>query len=99
MRVVIAGGSGLIGSWLAPDLESRGVEVLRLVRRPPQAASDAEASWDPAAGRLDPGILDGADAVVNLAGQNVGAGRWTARPKALLSSSRLDSARTGPRIS
>lgn len=94
MRVVIAGGSGLIGSWLAPDLESRGMEVVRLVRRPQPAASDAEASWDPAAGRLDPGILEGADAVVNLAGHSVGAGRWTARTKALLSSSRLDSTNT-----
>lgn len=94
MRVVIAGSSGLIGSWLAPDLESRGVEVLRLVRRPSAVVSDSEAHWDPATGRLDPTVLDGSDAVVNLAGHNIGNSRWTARTKRLLLSSRLDSTAT-----
>lgn len=94
MRVVIAGSSGLIGSWLVPDLESRGVEVLRLVRRPSVAASDSEAHWDPATGRLDPAVLDGSEAVVNLAGHNIGNGRWTARAKRLLLSSRIDSTGT-----
>lgn len=94
MRVVIAGSSGLVGNWLAPDLESRGVEVVRLVRAPQAARTATQATWDPAAGDLDPAVLDGADAVVNLAGHSIGGGRWTARTKALLHSSRIDSTRT-----
>jgi uncharacterized protein (TIGR01777 family) len=50
--------------------------------------------WDPSAGELDPAVLSGADAVINLNGRNISAGRWTARVKDELRSSRLDATRT-----
>ncbi|MCP3801819.1 TIGR01777 family oxidoreductase [Allokutzneria sp. A3M-2-11 16] len=87
MRVVIAGSSGLIGSALIPVLRQAGHEVLRLVRRRP-AAPD-ERGWDPYAGRLDEGALDGADAVVNLCGAGIGERRWTEERKRALITSRI----------
>jgi len=92
MLVVLAGGSGLIGSALADALRADGHGVRRLVRGPADGADTA--SWDPAAGRLDAGVLADADAVVCLSGAGVGDRRWTAAYKAQLRSSRLDSVGT-----
>lgn len=75
MRVVVSGASGLIGSALLPALRAAGHQPVALVRRPPRTADEIE--WDPAAGKLDPGALDSADAVVHLAGAGIGDRRWT----------------------
>lgn len=80
MRVVIAGSSGLIGSALTTSLLADGHEVVRLVRRPAATTGDGhatEVTWDPAAAYVPTSALDGADAVVNLAGAGVGDHRWT----------------------
>lgn len=66
----MAGSSGFLGRKLTGRLRADGHEVVRLVRRP--AAAGDEVSWDPAAGRLDPGAMSRADAVVNLAGSPLG---------------------------
>jgi uncharacterized protein (TIGR01777 family) len=85
MRVVIAGSSGLIGTSLVAALRGAEHEVLRLVRRRPGAPD--ERGWDPPAGRIDAGTLDGVDAVVNLCGAGVGDKRWNdARKQVLLDS-------------
>jgi uncharacterized protein len=91
VRVVITAATGLIGSALAAGLQADGVDVLRLVRRPP--SGPGEVRWDPAAadGGLDPATLDGADAVVHLSGAPVAPGRWTAARKLELRSSRIAS--------
>lgn len=91
-RIVLAGSSGLIGSALSAYLAARGDEVVRLVRRP--ARDPGELSWDPVAGRLDAVALQGAAAVVNLAGAGVGDRRWSHDYKALIRSSRIDTTRT-----
>lgn len=90
MRIVVAGSQGFIGSALVPHLRAAGHDVRRLVRRPP-AAPD-ELTWDPAAGVLDPRAIDGADAVVNLAGVNVGERRLTAARKREVLASRVGTA-------
>ena len=87
MRVAVAGSSGLIGTCLVAVLRSAGHEVLRLVRRAP-AAPD-ERGWDPPAGRLDPGALDGVDAVVNLCGHGLGLQRWNEERKQAIRDSRI----------
>ncbi|GAB2970612.1 TIGR01777 family oxidoreductase [Saccharothrix stipae] len=85
MRVVIAGSSGLIGTSLVAALRGAEHEVLRLVRRRPSAPD--ERRWDPPAGRIDAGALDGVDAVVNLCGAGVADKRWSdARKQVLLDS-------------
>ncbi|MFJ3405215.1 TIGR01777 family oxidoreductase [Promicromonospora sp. NPDC090134] len=97
MDVVVAGSHGLIGSALVADLVTRGHGVRRLVRRGAESSGAAEAAapsgvrhvpWDPRTGELDPAALDGADAVVNLAGAGIGDHRWTPAYKQKLLGSR-----------
>jgi len=90
MRIVVAGASGFVGRPLVEHLRGHGHQVLRLVRDPGQVADAEAALWDPAAGTLDPGLVEGADAVVNLCGQGIGDRRWTARVKRALRISRLE---------
>ncbi|MEV6599318.1 TIGR01777 family oxidoreductase [Actinoplanes sp. NPDC051346] len=92
MRIVMAGASGFLGTTLAEQLRRGGHEIVRLVRRPAEAPD--EATWNPSGGQLDPTLLVGADAVINLAGAGVGDKRWTARYKSLIRSSRVDSTGT-----
>ncbi|KGN38440.1 NAD-dependent epimerase [Knoellia subterranea KCTC 19937] len=87
-RIAVAGSSGLIGGALCRSLSARGDDVVRLVRRPSRDAT--EVSWDPSTRRLDPQVLDGVDAVINLAGASLGARRWNARQKVELLRSRTD---------
>ena len=85
MRIAISGASGLVGQALVPFLTTAGHRVDRLVRRPAQGPD--EITWDPAAGTVDLAALEGVDAVIHLAGENVGDGRWTeARKRAILES-------------
>ncbi|WP_395475129.1 TIGR01777 family oxidoreductase [Saccharopolyspora spinosa] len=87
MHVVVAGSSGLIGTSLVVGLRQAGHDVVRLVRRLPQAPD--ERGWDPETGQLDADALDGADAVVNLCGAGIGDKRWTPERKRLLVHSRV----------
>jgi uncharacterized protein (TIGR01777 family) len=91
MRVLVTGASGLVGSALVRHLAREGREVVRLVRRPPRDVS--ERSWDPAHNVLDPQALDGADAVIHLAGASIGDGRWSRARKELILESRVQSTR------
>ncbi|MGO4187286.1 TIGR01777 family oxidoreductase [Pseudarthrobacter sp. TAF60_1] len=92
MHIVIAGASGLIGTHLSATLREAGHEVVTLVRRKP--SSSAEIEWDPAAHRLDPAALAGADAVINLSGAGIGDRPWTRHRITELFTSRLSATRT-----
>jgi uncharacterized protein len=85
--VAIAGASGFLGSTLARHLTREGHEVRRIGRA---SSRDVDFHWDLDAGRLDPAALDGAEVVVNLAGENV-AQRWTREHKQAILASRLRS--------
>lgn len=87
MKVAVTGSSGLVGSALVPFLTTGGHEVVRLVRRAPKAKD--EARWEPETGAIDSATLEGVDAVVHLAGENIAGGRWTEARKARLRSSRV----------
>jgi uncharacterized protein len=91
MNILITGASGLIGSRLVPLLESAGHQVVRLVRRPPQ--DERERQWNPTAEQLEPELFEGAEAVIHLAGENIGEGRWTAARKERLRESRVHGTR------
>ncbi len=89
MRIVVAGSSGYIGSALLDRLRAAGHDVVRLVRREPDQPD--EVYWRPNQEDLDPAVVRGADAVINLAGAGVGDQRWTEEYKRLLRSSRVNS--------
>jgi uncharacterized protein len=94
MKVVVAGGSGYIGRQLAASLLQEGHEVVVASRARAAAAPGRGpriVSWD-AKTASGPwvGELGGAQAVINLAGTNLGSGRWTRRRMAEILSSRLN---------
>lgn len=90
-RIVVAGGSGMIGTPLIAALRAAGHEVDALVRREPRAAG--EFHWEPRAGLLDPRALEGADAVINLSGASIARIPWTDGYRRELVSSRIDATR------
>lgn len=92
MMVLLAGASGLIGPVLRETLLADGHTVRTLVRREP--TTPAEDRWDPAAGLMDPGVLDGVDVVVCLSGAGVGDKRWTEKYKKAIVDSRVDTVGT-----
>src|SRR3954452_5485172 len=84
LTIAVTGSGGLIGTALTALLTTSGHQVIRLVRRPPRHAG--ERYWrpeDPA-----PGLLDGVDAVIHLAGASIG-GRFTPERKAEIRDSRI----------
>lgn len=92
MRILVTGVTGLIGKRLSELLVRRGDEVEGLTRakaRPELALSQ----WDPTATTLDPDTVAGFDAVVHLAGDNIGQGRWTRAKKARIKQSRVHGTR------
>ena len=91
MQIAISGSSGLIGSALVSFLTAGGHRVFRLVRGIAPGADSIR--WDPAVGVRDVALLEGLDGVVHLAGENIGAGRWTARRKAEIRRSRVEGTR------
>ena len=111
MRIIIPGGSGLIGRALIPALEAEGHEVWVLTRHPETARPTGKAraaAWD---GNTTAGwnqLLEGAGVVINLAGENIGSAPWTADRLRRIRSSRtnagqaivegLKKARNGPKI-
>jgi hypothetical protein len=86
-RMVVAGGTGLVGGHLVRCLLDQGIQVAVLTRKPralsfPEGASGH--GWDEL-----PGLLEGVDAVINLAGEGIADQRWTPRRKAAIRNSRI----------
>jgi uncharacterized protein (TIGR01777 family) len=88
MKVLVGGATGLIGSALARQLKEQGHDVLSLTRNPGGAADAV--GWDPEKKSIDAEKLPDVDAVVNLAGDNIGKGRWSADKKKRIRESRVD---------
>ncbi|MCM2317596.1 MAG: TIGR01777 family oxidoreductase [Thermoanaerobaculia bacterium] len=92
MKIVIAGGSGLVGQALAEKLSKRGDDVVILTREPASVRTGRGIAW----GGSDRGWkaeIRGASAVVNLAGSGIADKRWTGRRKKELRESRVVSTR------
>ncbi|MFQ5732240.1 MAG: TIGR01777 family oxidoreductase [Planctomycetaceae bacterium] len=88
MKILVTGAGGLLGSRLVPFLTAGGHEVVPL-KRSKAGAEDAGLFWDPARGTIDREKLEGFDAVVHLAGENIGGRRWSAAQKAKIRDSRV----------
>ncbi|MDA1055223.1 MAG: TIGR01777 family oxidoreductase [Planctomycetota bacterium] len=91
MRIAITGSSGLVGSTLVPLLTTGGHSVTRIVRRD---ACEGDVTWNPQADTFDAAPLDGIDAVVHLAGENIASSRWNARMKQRIRDSRVAATRS-----
>lgn len=97
MRAIVTGGTGLVGRALAADLVAAGYAVTVLSRRPAAAPSLPAGAqivrWDARTGAGWSHLVDGAHVVVNLAAENIGAGRWTKGRKRAIAQSRVDAGR------
>jgi len=99
MRIVIAGGTGFLGSPLAEGYAEEGHDVRVLTRglKPGESRHDpgtgvpgvTRVGWNPDGSGSWENVIDGADAVVNLAGAGIGDARWTPQRKALIRDSRI----------
>jgi uncharacterized protein (TIGR01777 family) len=90
--VLVTGASGLVGTALTHFLTTGGHTVVPLVRSP-GSGDRRRPHWDPAAGTIDTASLEGIDAVVHLAGENIAGGRWTPARKARIRESRVQGTR------
>src|SRR5215212_9423742 len=91
MKVIVTGSTGLVGRALVRSLLADGHEVTRLVRGDSQgfkAPGTAAVHWNPERGEIDARALEGHDAAVHLAGENVGEGRWDEEKKRRILESR-----------
>lgn len=87
MKVLITGASGLIGQALQRSFEDTGYELLLASRKEP--TDDQHIQWSIEEGFTDPEKLEGIDAVVHLAGENVSGFRWTDDKKKAIRDSRV----------
>lgn len=96
VKIVITGGTGLVGSTLANLLAVGGHEVFILSRSVPVTVPGSNIKhlyWNPARGDIDwPSVCE-ADCIVHLAGTSIASGRWTSKRKTLIRSSRLEASK------
>jgi uncharacterized protein (TIGR01777 family) len=92
MKIVAAGASGFLGEPLVERLLARGHDVIVLSRNPAKVRHGRGMQWDAktASGAWADEAAD-ADVIINLAGENVGDGRWTEERKKRMVTSRVDS--------
>lgn len=89
MRILITGSTGFVGSSLVFHLKDKWHQVWRLVRPKSPLRENARIEWDPVQGLLNKATVEGFDAVINLAGENIASGRWTQVKKARIRESRI----------
>jgi uncharacterized protein (TIGR01777 family) len=86
MRILVSGASGLIGTAVTKAASRAGHTTVALTRG---NATPGAVRWDPAAGTIEKERLEGFDAVVHLAGENIAAARWSAAQKQRILDSRV----------
>jgi uncharacterized protein len=84
MKLLISGANGLIGQELLPALQNQGHEVITLGRH------KAHLLWDDLHGDFPPALLQGLEAIIHLAGENIASKRWTAAHKEKILKSRIE---------
>lgn len=96
MKIVLTGATGMIGSLLTERWSNSDHSLVLLSRRPPAEIGVAKKqwlAWQPGASGDWERAIDGADAVINLAGEPIAGKRWTPKQKEILRSSRVDGTR------
>ncbi|RLD70332.1 MAG: TIGR01777 family protein [Bacteroidetes bacterium] len=90
-RVLIAGGTGLIGQHLCRRLLEQGYEVAVLSRSNSQKSHAISYSWNPDQNEINKEAVNSCEYIINLAGENIGAKRWTSKRKQKILESRIKS--------
>jgi len=97
MNIVVAGGNGFIGSSVVPRLRREGHEVVVLTRarseHAPRTEDALRVPWDGVSQGEWSRYVGRSDAVINLSGESIGTGRWTASRKRLITESRINATR------
>jgi uncharacterized protein len=96
MKIMIAGGTGFIGSILVDRLWNQFHSLVLLSRKPPAEVGVSKKewfAWNPPAGGAWEAALEGADGIINLAGEPIAGKRWSKEQKEKLRASRIDSTR------
>jgi len=93
MKIVVAGGTGFIGEPLVRRLVARGEDVTVLTRNPQKVEAGRGVQWDGRTQGAWSADVANADVIINLAGENIGEGRWTDARKKRLVDSRLNATR------
>src|SRR5688572_25411662 len=93
-HVLIAGGSGLIGSRLSEMLADNGWDVTHLSRKTPGHSSFRTLEWKPDKGIIADHALKGITHIVNLAGESIAGKRWSREHKKKILESRLNASST-----
>lgn len=92
-KIIIAGGSGLVGGRLVNLLTGKGyfVTVLTRSKRKSDSAGVQFSEWSPAENIINPEVIAEADAIINLSGENVAEKRWSKKRKEQILTSRVQS--------
>ena len=90
MHIAVTGSHGLVGTAMIPAMTKMEYQVTRLVRG---QAGVGSVDWDPTAESFDSSVLQGVDAVVHLAGENIASSRWTSQVKERIRRSRVQGTR------
>ncbi|HKK39549.1 MAG TPA: TIGR01777 family oxidoreductase, partial [Cryomorphaceae bacterium] len=92
MKILITGGTGLIGTALTKLLVLNGHEVSHLSRSKSPDSPIPTFVWNPAKGEMEQDAMDGIEIIVHLAGAGIADGRWTDERKKVIIDSRVESA-------
>jgi len=90
-KVLIGGGSGLVGTRLSQMLSEKGYEVCHLSRNPGQQSEYRTFGWDIKGQSMDLAAFEGVDYVINLAGAGIADKPWTPERKKVIIESRAGS--------
>ena len=102
MRILVSGSTGFLGTAAIRSAGARrphhcAAGAAANVEKKAAGSAEQTVGWDPVAAKFDSAAAEGADALVHLAGASIAGGRWNARRKNLLRTSRIDATRHSDR--
>lgn len=89
MKILITGGTGMVGSYLCKKLKEKGHEVAILSRKGNKEGEITSYTWNLEKNEIDGEAIDWADGIIHLAGANIGEKRWSESRKKLIIDSRV----------
>ena len=90
-KVLITGGTGLVGRHLCKKLQEKGYDVAILSRSIKKETEILTYTWDLNKNEIDKEAIETADFIIHLAGEDIGKKRWTAKRKLQIADSRIKS--------